>query len=175
MPTRRSPCGGSDERIDAMYNSLFRELLTYMMEDPRNIGLSRIFCSAPRTSSASATTPPTSPRTSTTWCTAPRSPTTGRRGRHARLHADPKGRIDRPHAGHGPVVEDEAASSSCCATILRPRASLAHAASGEEAEMLVVEGPLRPHGARLDAAGDLRYRVVPPAGVALRNQVRCRS
>lgn len=30
----------SDYQIDAMYNSLFRELLTYMMEDPRNIGLS---------------------------------------------------------------------------------------------------------------------------------------
>ena len=30
----------SDEKIDAMYNSLFRELLTYMMEDPRNIGIS---------------------------------------------------------------------------------------------------------------------------------------
>jgi phosphate transport system protein len=28
-----------DERIDAMYNSLFRELLTYIMEDPRNIGV----------------------------------------------------------------------------------------------------------------------------------------
>src|SRR3972149_4328225 len=28
-----------DEEIAAMYNSLFRELLTYMMEDPRNIGL----------------------------------------------------------------------------------------------------------------------------------------
>jgi len=28
-----------DENIDALYNSLFRELLTYMMEDPRNIGL----------------------------------------------------------------------------------------------------------------------------------------
>ena len=28
-----------DARIDAMYNSIFRELLTYMMEDPRNIGL----------------------------------------------------------------------------------------------------------------------------------------
>jgi phosphate transport system protein len=26
-----------DENIDAMYTSLFRELLTYMMEDPRNI------------------------------------------------------------------------------------------------------------------------------------------
>ncbi len=28
-----------DEQIDATYNSVFRELLTYMMEDPRNIGL----------------------------------------------------------------------------------------------------------------------------------------
>ena len=28
----------ADEEIDAAYNSLFRELLTYMMEDPRNIG-----------------------------------------------------------------------------------------------------------------------------------------
>ncbi len=29
----------SDTNIDALYNSIFRELLTYMMEDPRNIGL----------------------------------------------------------------------------------------------------------------------------------------
>jgi phosphate transport system protein len=28
-----------DEDVDAMYNSIFRELLTYMMEDPGNIGL----------------------------------------------------------------------------------------------------------------------------------------
>lgn len=28
-----------DEELDAIYNSIFRELLTYMMEDPRNIGL----------------------------------------------------------------------------------------------------------------------------------------
>jgi phosphate transport system protein len=28
-----------DTRIDELYNSVFRELLTYMMEDPRNIGL----------------------------------------------------------------------------------------------------------------------------------------
>ena len=27
-----------DEDVDEMYNSLFREMLTYMMEDPRNIG-----------------------------------------------------------------------------------------------------------------------------------------
>jgi phosphate transport system protein len=29
----------SDEEVDDMYSSLFRELLTYMMEDPRNISL----------------------------------------------------------------------------------------------------------------------------------------
>ena len=56
-----------DDAIDALYNSLFRELLTYMMEDPRNIRSARISCSAPRTSSASATTRPTSPRPSTSW------------------------------------------------------------------------------------------------------------
>ena len=28
-----------DEEVDEMYNSLFRELLTYMMEDPRSIGV----------------------------------------------------------------------------------------------------------------------------------------
>jgi phosphate transport system protein len=28
----------ADEEIDALYNSIFRELLTYMMEDPRMIG-----------------------------------------------------------------------------------------------------------------------------------------
>ena len=28
-----------DERIDTLYNSIFREMLTYMMEDPRNIGV----------------------------------------------------------------------------------------------------------------------------------------
>ncbi|WP_410960304.1 phosphate signaling complex PhoU family protein, partial [Salmonella sp. SAL4431] len=35
-----------DEQIDAMYTSLFRELLTYMMEDPRNItaGTHLLFC-----------------------------------------------------------------------------------------------------------------------------------
>lgn len=28
-----------DEELDALYNSIFRELLTYMMEDPRNISM----------------------------------------------------------------------------------------------------------------------------------------
>jgi phosphate transport system protein len=30
---------GADQEVDDMYNSMFRELLTYMMEDPRNIGI----------------------------------------------------------------------------------------------------------------------------------------
>ena len=36
----------SDEEIDAMCTSLFRELLTYMMEDPRNISfcIHLMFC-----------------------------------------------------------------------------------------------------------------------------------
>jgi phosphate transport system protein len=36
----------SDGAVDALYNSLFRELLTYMMEDPRNIGFCThlLFC-----------------------------------------------------------------------------------------------------------------------------------
>ena len=37
-PSRAERVWTQDTQIDAMYNSLFRELLTYMMEDPRNIG-----------------------------------------------------------------------------------------------------------------------------------------
>ena len=35
-----------DDEIDALYTSLFRELLTYMMEDPRNISFCThlLFC-----------------------------------------------------------------------------------------------------------------------------------
>ena len=38
-PVRALQVWHEDAQIDAMYNSIFRELLTYMMEDPRNIGL----------------------------------------------------------------------------------------------------------------------------------------
>ena len=68
-----------DNEIDAMYTSLFRELLTYMMEDPRNISPCTHLLFAPRTSSASATMPPTSPRRSTTSSPASRCRPSGRR------------------------------------------------------------------------------------------------
>ena len=46
MPPRRSTVWRGDDEIDAVNNSLFRELLTYMMEDPRNIGICThlLFC-----------------------------------------------------------------------------------------------------------------------------------
>lgn len=36
-PQAAADVWSSDEEVDAMYNSVFRELLTYMMEDPRTI------------------------------------------------------------------------------------------------------------------------------------------
>ena len=36
-PEKANSIRERDEEIDAIYTSLFRELLTYMMEDPRNI------------------------------------------------------------------------------------------------------------------------------------------
>ena len=43
---RRSEVCARDDEIDAVYNSLFRQLLTYMMEDPRNISMCThlLFC-----------------------------------------------------------------------------------------------------------------------------------
>ena len=37
MPTRRSRSGAPTSVVDDIYNAIFRELITYMMEDPRNI------------------------------------------------------------------------------------------------------------------------------------------
>ena len=37
MPRARSTAWHRDDEVDAMYESLFRELSTYMLEDPRNI------------------------------------------------------------------------------------------------------------------------------------------
>jgi phosphate transport system protein len=38
-PEKALKVWGNDQQIDKLYNSLFRELVTYMLEDPRNIGL----------------------------------------------------------------------------------------------------------------------------------------
>ena len=43
MPTRRTSCGSATKRSTRSTPALFRELLTYMMEDPRNITAARTF------------------------------------------------------------------------------------------------------------------------------------
>ncbi len=45
MPRKPKNVWRRDGEIDEIYNSLFRELLTYMMEDPRTIGLCTPYCS----------------------------------------------------------------------------------------------------------------------------------
>ena len=64
-----------DSKVDAFYDSIFRNLVTYMMENPHNISRRRTCCSSPRTSSASATTPPMSPKWSISRRPASISPT----------------------------------------------------------------------------------------------------
>ena len=65
-----------------LLQSIFRTLLTYMMEDPQNIGPSTTCCSSPRTSSGSATMRPTSRRWSITRRPASGSWTAGIELRH---------------------------------------------------------------------------------------------
>ena len=59
-----------DDEVDDLFTSLFRELLTYMMEDAHNISQCIDLIFVARIWSGSATTPPTSPRRSTTSSTA---------------------------------------------------------------------------------------------------------
>ena len=57
-----------DDALDDFYESIFRTLLTYMMEDRKTLAPRRPCCSLPRTSNGSATMRPTSPK----WFTSPR-------------------------------------------------------------------------------------------------------
>ena len=107
-----------DEELDDMYASLFREFLTYMMEDPRNIGACTHLLFMAKNIERSATTRPTSPRTCTTWCMASRSPRRGRKAtsraskssrrsaRPARPQRDEAARADR--RGRGAARHDAA-------------------------------------------------------------------
>ena len=47
-----------DEKVDAFYESLFRNLVTHMMENPATISPPRSFCSSRAISNGSAITPP---------------------------------------------------------------------------------------------------------------------
>ena len=66
-----------DQAVDDFYDSIFRTLLTHMMETRRTSASRPICCSSPRTSSGSATMRPTSPK----WSIMPRPATTWSTGR----------------------------------------------------------------------------------------------
>ena len=68
-----------DEEVDAVNNSLFRELLTYMMEDPRNISvcIHLLFCAKNIERMGDHAT--NSRKPSTTWWKAARCPTSARK------------------------------------------------------------------------------------------------
>jgi phosphate transport system protein len=68
-----------DADFDALDQAVFRDLLTYMMEDPRNIPACALFCSAARTLSESVTTRRTSQRAYFTLQPARTSLPTGRK------------------------------------------------------------------------------------------------
>ena len=80
-PERARAVWERDVELDALEDSVFRDLLTFMMEDPRNI----TFCTHlavlfPRTSNVSGITPPISPKLSSTSSLATRCPSIGRAG-----------------------------------------------------------------------------------------------
>ena len=153
--TRRWRSGTRDEDVDDMYNSLFRELLTYMMEDPRTISAcSHLMFIAKNIE---------------------------RIGDHATniaeivhfvvpgediAEAAPQGRptsFDRDQPAGGQGMKHDAAdsgrrgrsapSSPCCATISKRRVSASpRPRDGEEALLQIAEQHARPGAARLDAA-----------------------
>jgi len=59
-----------DSKVDAYYTAIFRELLTYMMENPRNIFRATRVQSIASTSNASPIMQRTSPKWSSSWCVA---------------------------------------------------------------------------------------------------------
>ncbi len=154
-----------DEQIDAMYNSLFRELLTYMMEDPRNIGLSthllfgakNIERIGDHTTNIAETVHYPGQRHQRR-----RRPPEGRRDQ---LDADLAGltvgslHAERVRAMTAKVliVEDEAPLAELLRYNLEAEGfQVSHAGTGEEAEILVARGAARSGRARLDAAAASR-------------------
>ena len=78
-----------DADLDSLEGSVFRDLLSQMIEDPRAISFCANTMSVSKASSGSATTPPTSPRPSSIWSRASRCRTSGlaARGRPASIRS----------------------------------------------------------------------------------------
>ena len=165
-----------DERIDAMYNSLFRELLTYMMEDPRNIGLcTHLLFGAKNIERIGDHT--TNIAENVYYLVhgtrAHRRPPEGRRHQ---LDADPQGMSlaacmpGRTMAPNILVVEDEAAIAELLRYNLEAEGYRVDAwRPPARRPSCCSRGPLRPGRARLDAARPVRHRALPAAAAARRH------
>ena len=181
-PTRRCAVWQRDEELDEMYTSLFRELLTYMMEDPRNI--TRLHAPAVHRQEHRAHRRPRHQHRRDRLFPGARRAARRRRGPRATAPAspvEPPRRRPRPRDGamkpaHPRRRGRGGARRRCCATTSRRRASASPTrADGEEALLRSRERQARPRAARLDAAAGLRHRGLPPAPPHAGDAQRCRS
>ena len=181
-----------DEEVDAICTSLFRELLTYMMEDPRNISfcIHLMFCAKnierigdhatniaetvfymiegqqildKRPKGDMTTFAPPYPETETF---------SGNRLREERVKLEKAYAYERAHSGSG------RRGSADHAVALQPRRRRLRRRNGRARRRRrhPAEGARsRPDRARLDAAGPVRDRAVPPLAGAAGDQAACRS
>ena len=175
-----------DEELDEIYTSLFRELLTYMMEDPRNI--SAVHASAVHRQEHRAHRRPRHQHRrdrATSWCRAGRSTrarpkgdstslrvvaTASERGakRRRRCQPDEPARAGRRGRGR--------ARRRCCATTSSSEGfRVAEAARRRGGAACGRRATARPRAARLDAAADVGHRGLPPAAPPARDRATCRS
>ena len=173
----REVCAPRTRRSTSNTPSLFRELLTYMMEDPRNITMpARICCSAPRTSSASATTPPTSPKTPIISITGEQLPAN-------RPKLDETAHYGAGRIGQGTMIaaaDHDRGGRGAADVLLRYNLEaegyeVEVVARGDEAEMRLREH--MPDLLVLDwmLPGRFRHRALPAAADARRDRSGCRS
>ena len=182
----------SDQAIDDIYNAIFRELVTYMMEDPRSItpcthllfiakNLERIGDHATNIAeTVYFAVPPGSravrrarPKGDDSAYAVVR-PREGQHGHESAPWSKSAGGATRPLVL---VVEDEAALADHAA--LQPgKAGLPGRGSRWTARKRSPASPSCParhRAAGLDAAGDVRHRGLPPDPPAARPRATCRS
>ena len=170
MPTALKPLRADDEKIDVQYTAVFRELLTYMMEDPRNITACThlLFCAKNLerigdhvtniaenayyvvTGDAAAGDRPKLDETAMTVLA-------GMNGRRRQRMIAPKIMVVEDEEPLVRAAQLQSRGRGLSGRDRHARRRGRDPAAGERA---------RPAGARLDGAGDLRHRALPPAAHA---------
>ena len=174
---RAGGLAAATRRSTRMYTSLFRELLTYMMEDPRNITFCThlLFCAKNIERIGDHATN----IAETVHYMVEGRPIAddAAEGRHHGLRqggGDRNG--DTAMSARILIVEDEEPLALLLRYNLEAEGyEVETVARGDEAETRLRESVARPGGARLDAARPVRHRAVPAAAGAARDQARCRS